>query len=902
MTSAPIAGRDAQELLLTFVRQMPVAVAMFDRNMRYLEASDRWCEEYRLKRPQVLGKSHYEISPEIPERWRAFHRRGLAGEVLRSDDELLDRAGGRRTWLRWKIQPWGAKNGLPEGILIFSEDVTARILAETSEAQALARMNDVADGLWRARDLRAGLDLILSAAIDLMKADMGNVQVADVTRPLLHIQAHKNCGDDFLRTFREVAPDDGTPCARAFHDGRRVIVEDIDADGPSAPRREALHSAGVRAIQSTPLIGWGGRVIGILSTHFRTAHRPSEEELRRLDQYARLAAAFIEQNRMEEGLRQSERQLRVALDASAAGVWSVDMPSGQVTWDERSRELFGIPAAGADTLESVMSRIPEEDRIRMLSRLEHMRRTPADDDWNVEFRTLTPDGETRWVHGIGKAQRDSDGALARISGIGLDITKRKQTEDALAQSMREFHDLVENSPDGIARLDPQGRYRFVNPRMAELGRCTEEDFLGKPIGSVAGGGSERWLRLVKNVVETGEVVTAEHVFPDEQLVVSIRLVPERNPDGTTRSLLMIATDMTERRRAEKLAGERATLIETLFDSAAQGIFASDADGKIELINTMAEQMFGYEPGELLHQSHELLLPEQVRQKHARHRESFAAAPKRRPMGQGLDLLARRKDGSLFPVEVSLCYLNAEQGFLAVSFVTDITVRKEQERELKRLSNALYAAEENAAREIAQELHDDITQRLAFLSIEIGKTASEEPMPDSMRPKLKSLQAGIQELSERIRQISHRMHPSVLEDLGLVSALEDLCTEFESVGGLSIAFEASGVPDHLDRSLSSCLYRVCQECLRNISKHAKADAVEVRVSVDGETVSMAIVDTGVGFDPAAIRSGLGTYSMMERVRLVNGTMSIESEPGRGTRVFVRVPLKTEAHGGSSLPSV
>ena len=118
-----------EELLKIFVKHVPAAVAMLDRDMRYLQVSDRWCVDFSLDSSQLLGRSHYEIFPDIPDRWKRLHRRALAGETLRADEDRWDREGGT-TWLRWEIRPWQNHDGLPGGILVFSEDITHRKHAE----------------------------------------------------------------------------------------------------------------------------------------------------------------------------------------------------------------------------------------------------------------------------------------------------------------------------------------------------------------------------------------------------------------------------------------------------------------------------------------------------------------------------------------------------------------------------------------------------------------------------------------------------------------------------------------------------------------------------------------------------------------------------------------------------
>ena len=138
-TAQPPATRE--ELLKTFVKYVPAAVAMLDREMQYLQVSDRWCADYSLRSDEILGRSHYEIFPDIPERWKQIHRRCLAGESLRAGRGLLGAVAGDLMWLRWEIRPWGERDGKPEGVLIFSEDITERKQVEATlrESEATIR-------------------------------------------------------------------------------------------------------------------------------------------------------------------------------------------------------------------------------------------------------------------------------------------------------------------------------------------------------------------------------------------------------------------------------------------------------------------------------------------------------------------------------------------------------------------------------------------------------------------------------------------------------------------------------------------------------------------------------------------------------------------------------------------
>jgi GAF domain-containing protein len=177
-----------------------------------------------------------------------------------------------------------------------------------AEAAALTRLHEASARLWNFRDVSEGLEEILAATIDLLGADKGNVQLLDGERRVLQIAVQRGFAQDFLDFFREVSAEDDSACGRALRFGERVVIEDIEADPEFAPLRPIARASGFRAVQSTPLMGRDGKPLGMLSTHFRSVHRPTEQDLRRLDLYARQAADFIERTRMEETLRIRARQ------------------------------------------------------------------------------------------------------------------------------------------------------------------------------------------------------------------------------------------------------------------------------------------------------------------------------------------------------------------------------------------------------------------------------------------------------------------------------------------------------------------------------------------------------------------------------------------------------------------
>ena len=208
------------------------------------------------------------------------------------------------------------------------------------------------------------------------------------------------------------------------------------------------------------------------------------------------------------------------------------------------------------------------------------------------------------------------------------------------------------------------------------------------------------------------------------------------------------------------------------------------------------------------------------------------------------------------------------------------------REIQQLAGRLLTAHEDERRRLARELHDDLTQRLARLAIDAGRMECAADAPEGVRP----LREELVRLSEDVHALSYRLHPSVLDDLGLVEALKAECDRVARQGALRVDVDASGVPNKLSADASLCLFRVAQEALNNVARHAHATAVTVQLSPSRNGMQLAISDNGQGFDSETRRNGsLGLASMRERVRLLQGELDIESTPGRGTTVVASVPL-------------
>jgi signal transduction histidine kinase len=189
------------------------------------------------------------------------------------------------------------------------------------------------------------------------------------------------------------------------------------------------------------------------------------------------------------------------------------------------------------------------------------------------------------------------------------------------------------------------------------------------------------------------------------------------------------------------------------------------------------------------------------------------------------------------------------------------------------------------------MHDDWTQRLALLSIDIALLEKHVAAPETALRLLHAMQEKLVSLSEDMHALSRQLHPSILDDLGLVEALRSECASFSRREGIAVDYRPEEAPSSLPKDIALCVYRVAQEALRNIARHAAVNEAWVTLTIVGQELVLRVQDRGAGFDPTGGHSqpGLGLSSMQERVRLIQGKLSITSAPGQGTTVEVAVPL-------------
>ncbi|MEN4919035.1 PAS domain-containing sensor histidine kinase [Achromobacter spanius] len=344
----------------------------------------------------------------------------------------------------------------------------------------------------------------------------------------------------------------------------------------------------------------------------------------------------------------------------------------------------------------------------------------------------------------------------------------------------------------------------------------------------------------------------------------------------------------------------------IIQSATEPIITINELQRIVMFNAAAERVFLYDAGQAIGASLDILIPARFRAVHVKHvRRFMETGLSDRQMGMGAPLWGLRSNGEEFPMEASISQARTESGAFLSVFLRDITERQRIDQalrasrdELTRLSNALLHVREQEKKHIARELHDDLGQSLTALTMELSQLdAGLGPNDANARDRVRAMRLLIKGTFASLRRIASDLRPVMLDDLGLAAAVEWLVANFVSRYGIDTDAEIKIGPAEPNKQVATTLFRVVQEALTNIAKHAQATKVHVRLVCDASRCQLTVQDNGVGATPESLAKklpmSLGLQGIRERVRLLGGEVTINTRKKGGFRLDVGMPAQQSA---------
>ena len=526
----------------------------------------------------------------------------------------------------------------------------------------------------------------------------------------------------------------------------------------------------------------------------------------------------------------------------------------------------------------------------------------------IGFEMPTPRGRRHYeAHLVPEFARD--GSVEHILAITRDITERKRAEDALRASEEKFRTMADQAPIMIGVTDEKGEITFLNRAWLDFrGKTLEEEPGWTWIDELHPQDRDRVVTAVRSAIERGDRYAIEYRIRDRRgdyRWVVDTASPLVGPGGEPRGYVGTALDITEQKQAQAALLESEERYRILLEYGFDGIFVHE-DYRIVQLNDRLAQMVGCSPSELMGKK---LIDMWTPDSQERIRQYVRSGA-----GGYFEKELRRRDGRILQVESYGAPCKFQGRNARIVGLRDITERKQSQEALRRMNEQLELqvaqrtedlrhtvgrlrqltleisqAEDRERRRIADLLHDDVQQTLAAARFHLNLLGTEARSPEESQEIVAQVRQMLKEAIEKSRSLSHELSP-VLYQVDLTEVLNWLARHMQRRHGLVVHVEACGPVDSSSEPLKAFLYRVAQELLFNVVKHAEVSEARIRVRRMGRCICLSVVDRGRGFDPQRLEgtAGFGLLTIRERVQLLGGRMKIKSVQGAGSRLLIAVP--------------
>jgi PAS domain S-box-containing protein len=608
----------------------------------------------------------------------------------------------------------------------------------------------------------------------------------------------------------------------------------------------------------------------------------------------------------QENLQERGERLELAIQVPDLGLWEYDLRTGEVYFSPRYKHQLGYQEEEfGNDLGEWKIRLHPEDHERVIKGLRAYLANPRP-FYEVQYRLKHKDGDYRWMLARAEVLRDVGDCPIRVLGCQLDLSERNRSEEDRGRLAA----IVQSSDDAIIGKSLDGIVTSWNEGARRLFGYTAEEMVGQPVARLIPGDRLEEEPDILARLRRGERV--EHFETVRQhrdgslLDVSVSISPIRDASGRIVGASKISRDVGGRKRAQAAVDQaHERLREHAMVLELAPVLVRDMDNRIVLWTRGAEGLYGFSKEEALGRiSHELLqttFPEPL--------EHFDEILRRTGRWEGA-LVHRKRDGArLVVASQQIIYRDlAGHPIRILEANVDITERQRAEAELNQsqeqlraLADRLVRAREEEATRIARELHDQFGRYLTTIKMDVrsierdlaGEITSE--VGRVLRDKAQTIGQTVDETVQTVRAIATQLRPGLLDDLGLAAAIEWQAGDFQKRSGISCSLTLTGEDPPVGRDQATALFRIFQEILTNVARHAQAAKIWVHLEEEHDAIVLEVEDDGVGISQAQLKQhrSLGLLGMRERALAFGGTVEIAGEPGQGTIVTVRMPLSKAA---------
>jgi len=631
------------------------------------------------------------------------------------------------------------------------------------------------------------------------------------------------------------------------------------------------------------------------------------ESLRQhIDELKDTAERNTEWKKTEQAMRECEYRLAKAQQIARLGFLDWNLKTNELFCSNEVYKMYGISREEAPITPEFLAKIVHPDDIEYVQKNLDLALRGVQ-ECNIEHRIVSSDGKVFWVHAQTELTRDADSNPETLLGTIVDITEHKQAEEKLRQSKEDYRRISENIHDALMINDREGRVLFANDRFLEIFGLSREDLSNLKLDDYV---AREWrprlqryhdLRMRGNKVPTRfeyEGLRKDGTRKWLEMVVS-RI--ERG--GEIIEIESLIRDITERKYAEEELKKHAKVLESM----AEGVNMFDENGNIVYTNSRFYELFGYEEGELIGKNISILNNYRLKE-NKRFMANFLKQLKAKEKWSG-EVSNKKKDGTHFTTYVRVSHLELGGKKYFISVQDDITERKKAEMELKKsheqlrnLYTHLQNAREQERKHIAREIHDELGQELTVMKMNVSllnaKIASIESseIREPISREAEFLSEFVHNALNSIRKIVSNLRPEFLEELGLKAAMEEYLLQFQNQTKIKCGFRSNLKDQKVDSNISLTIFRIFQEAITNVARHANASQVNITLNQGTKNISLRVKDNGRGVTEKDISDSksIGLIGMQERALSNGGKLDITGIPGKGTTIILKIPLKFNNH--------